>query len=136
MTHRTVGDNSKPIDPKVVSAADLRANDQCDDGGTTLRCALRKGHQGPHDYRAREIADEIRHRRDPETGRFVPADTTTVIRSDTPAPSMIPELSAELAQALLDAQAETWRVQSTIRTAERLVSAIEFGDRIANGGGS
>src|SRR5262245_35079614 len=73
----------RPLDPKVVTAAELRA-------------------------------------RDPDTGKFIAK----------PEPSMIPEMSAGLAQALLDASAEAWKVDAATTLAERLSSAVEFGDRI------
>lgn len=60
--------------------------------------------------------------RDPETGRFLARAAT-----------MIPEMSAGLAQALLDADAEAWRVRQTTLQSAWLVGAIEFGDRIASG---
>lgn len=47
----------------------------------------------------------------------------------------IPPMSAGLAQALLDADAETWRVDNATRTARVLVYAIEFDDLVRHAAG-
>jgi hypothetical protein len=42
----------------------------------------------------------------------------------------IPAMSAELAQALLDASAEAWRTDNALRYAAVRVAAVEFVDRV------
>lgn len=56
-----------------------------------------------------------------ELGRFVATPT-------------IPPMSAGLAQALLDADAEAWRVDNATRTAHVLVAAVAFDDLVRHGG--
>lgn len=81
------------------------------------------------DVKVVTAADIKARRRDEATGRFLADDQAE-------RPSMVPEIGVGLAQALLDADAEAFRTTQAVRTAERLVSAVEFGDRVKNGGWS
>lgn len=54
MTHRTVGDNSQPTDAKVVTAADLRADDP-----HTIAAALVRANSNGRSLRDRAYGDLI-----------------------------------------------------------------------------
>jgi hypothetical protein len=70
-------------------------------------------------------------------GDAAPGRPTSLVRDSrgrfTPKPT-IPPMSAGLAQALLDASAEAWRVDNATRTAGVLVAAVAFDDHVRHDG--